>query len=67
MSMKIKVGEININSQSDNSGVYIGSNNIPGCDSQTKNTMGNGSFSGSNISFNNFNSVNSATGAKPRN
>lgn len=55
--MKIKVGEININSQSDHAGVFIGANDVPGCESHTKNTMGNGSFSGTNVSFNNINIV----------
>ena len=55
MAISIVFGAINVNTQSENAGIFLGANNQVGWDSHSKGSNGNGSFSGSNISFNNVN------------
>ncbi|MDQ0253586.1 hypothetical protein J2S74_000958 [Evansella vedderi] len=55
MAVVINFLAINVNSQSNNSGVFIGSNNQVGWDSHSKFSYGNGQFLGMNGTINNLN------------
>ncbi|GAE24860.1 hypothetical protein JCM9140_820 [Halalkalibacter wakoensis JCM 9140] len=60
MAVVINFLAINVNSQSNNAGVFIGVNNQVGWDGHTKFSMGNGQFLGLNGSVNNINILNDA-------
>ncbi|WP_134699365.1 hypothetical protein [Ammoniphilus sp. YIM 78166] len=55
MAIAVNFGALNVGSLSNNTGIFIGSNNQVGWDSQTKFSQANGQFNGANGSVNNFN------------
>ncbi|MBU9712322.1 hypothetical protein [Evansella tamaricis] len=55
MAVVINFLAINVNSMSNNSGVFLGSNNSVGWDGHAKFSFGNGQYLGMNGSFNNLN------------
>ncbi|GAE24859.1 hypothetical protein JCM9140_819 [Halalkalibacter wakoensis JCM 9140] len=58
MAVSVNFAAVNINTQSNNSGLFIGSNNQTGWDGHTKFSFGNGQFLGMNGTANNMNIVN---------
>ncbi|WP_088035963.1 hypothetical protein [Evansella clarkii] len=55
MAVAVNFAAVNINSQSNTSGLFVGANNSVGWDGHAKFTYGNGQFLGMNGSVNNIN------------
>ncbi|MBU9712321.1 hypothetical protein [Evansella tamaricis] len=57
MAIAVNFAAVNINSQSNNTGLFAGNNNTVGWDGHVKFTYGNGQYLGINATANNVNVV----------